>query len=271
VHRPEFQAIDSDENGLIACSLPGGVKAMYVVPNFQNPQGTTLSLERRHALAEFARREEMVVVEDDPYGDLRYEGDTLRSIFEIAGGCHGPVVKVGTFSKVLSPGLRLGWVVGHRAVIEKLVQAKQSSDLHTSTLSQYVALELVKSSFLDRHLPKLTTEYKLRRDAMIGALQQWMPRTVSWNRPQGGMFLLLRVEGGHLGREIAAAALKNNVLVIPGDDFHVRGGENTVRLNFSNCSPELIRMGVERLGKIIRELSEKRGEEANNRVSFSAT
>ena len=179
----------------------------------------------------------MVVVEDDPYGELYYEESRLPSVFEMAGKVEGPIVNVGTFSKVLSPGLRVGWVAGNRNVIEKLVQAKQSADLHTSTLNQYITLELVKGGLLERHVPVLRSEYKQRRDTMLEALKGFMPNNVIWSCPAGGMFLLLRLQGGISGREVAGAALERQVVVVPGDDFHVQGGQNSLRLNFSNCSP----------------------------------
>jgi len=267
VHRPEFVAIPSDENGMDVSQLGTGKKMLYVVPNFQNPQGTTLSHERRCALAEFAVRNEVVVVEDDPYGELRYEGEPLQSIFELGGKCNGPVVSVGTFSKVLSPGLRVGWVVAHQKLIEKLVLAKQSTDLHTSTFNQYVAWELATSGLLEHHVPRLRAEYERRRDAMLEALSTFMPAEVSWSRPAGGMFLLLRLPEELKGAEIARAALAAKVVVVPGEDFHIAGGENSLRLNFSNCAPELIRTGVERLANIVAQFV---NNTAKYQVSFSS-
>ena len=253
VHRPVFIPVSSDAEGLRVADLRSGIKLLYVVPNFQNPQGTTLSSERRIQIAEFAQRERVIVVEDDPYGELRYEGEALSSIFSIAGKSDGPVVHVGTFSKVLAPGLRVGWVIAARPLIEKLVQAKQSADLHTSTFNQYVALHLVTSGLLEAHVPRLREEYRRRRDAMLHALSECMPASVSWSKPAGGMFLLMRLPEQLSGSAVAQAALAQNVLVVPGEDFHVAGGQNTLRLNFSNCTPELIRTGIERLGRIISE------------------
>jgi 2-aminoadipate transaminase len=251
VHQPDFRAVASDANGLAVSQLPRASKLVYLVPNFQNPQGTTLSTGRRLELAESARRHGSIVVEDDPYGELRYEGEPLPSVFEIAGKCDGPVLRVGTFSKVLSPGLRVGWVTGNATVIEKLVQAKQSADLHTSTLNQYLAFELASSGLLATHVPKLCAEYKLRRDAMLSALENYLPRDVTWSKPAGGMFLLLKLPEAVSGRSIAELALARNVLVVPGDDFHLEAGGNTLRLNFSNSPPGAIQIGVERLGEIV--------------------
>jgi 2-aminoadipate transaminase len=268
VHQPEFEPVRSDSEGLDALSMNQGAKLLYVVPNFQNPQGTTLSLRRREELARYAEAQNMIVVEDDPYGALLYEGQALPSVFELSGRCSGPVVKVGTFSKVLSPGIRVGWIVAGSALIEKLVPAKQAADLHTSTINQHVALELVKNGLLREHVPMLCTEYKGRRDTMLRALKQHMPDGVSWTEPTGGMFLLMTLPESLDGSTLARAALKENVLVVPGADFHVVGGENTVRLNFSNSKPESIQLGIARLATVLRELIASLAKK-NNRVSFS--
>jgi 2-aminoadipate transaminase len=268
VHGPAFEPLRSDAEGLDIGSMNHGCKMLYVVPNFQNPQGTTLSLRRREQLAAYAKKENLIVVEDDPYGALRYEGEPLPSIFELSGRCNSSVVSVGTFSKVLSPGLRVGWAVAHPVLIEKLIQAKQSADLHTSTINQHLALELVKNGLLEKHVPVLCNEYRKRRDTMLHALRQHMPDGVSWTEPAGGMFLLMTLPEGINGAMLARAALNENVLVVPGADFHVVGGENTVRINFSNAKPELIQLGIARLAAVLRELLDSPPDE-NNRVSFS--
>jgi 2-aminoadipate transaminase len=271
VHEPSFEPVNSDADGLRVGELRRGTKLLYLVPNFQNPQGSTLSLERRIQLAECAQREEMIVVEDDPYGDLRYDGEALPSIFSIAGKTSGPVVSVGTFSKVLAPGLRVGWVVADRPLIEKLVQAKQAADLQTSTLNQYLALKLATGGLLETQVPRLCNEYRCRRDAMLQALNEFMPAGVLWSKPAGGMFLLLTLPGAIAGADVSRAALAENVLVVPGEDFHVVGGENTLRLNFSNCPPELIRTGIERLARIIAEQAAALAHHTENYpVSFSS-
>ena len=266
VHGPNFAAVRSDADGLCVDGLRPGAKLLYLVPNFQNPQGTTLASERRAELATFAKQNEMIVVEDDPYGDLRYQGEALPSVFEIAGKTDGPVARVGTFSKVLAPGLRVGWLIADRAVLEKVAQVKQSSDLHTSTFNQYLALELVTNRVLETQIPKLCSEYRRRRDVMLESLTETMPHGVRWTKPQGGMFLLVTLPRELKGAEIARAALAENILVVPGEDFHVIGGENTLRLNFSNCTPELIRAGIGRLARIVRAHLET----ANYPVSFSS-
>lgn len=266
VHAPVFEAVRSDAEGLCVDELPPRAKLLYLVPNFQNPQGTTLGSERRAQLVEVAEGNEMIVVEDDPYGQLRYEGEALPSLFEVAEKSGGPVVKVGTFSKVLAPGLRVGWLIAERTLLEKVVQAKQSTDLHTSTVNQYLAFELVASGLLQTQVPKLCSEYRRRRDAMLEALNATMPEGVQWTKPAGGMFLLVTLPPELKGAEIARAALAENVLVVPGADFHVRDGENTLRLNFSNCTVDLIRTGIDRLARIVQAQLER----TNYPVSFSS-
>jgi len=172
-------------------------------------------------------------------------------LFALGGKTQGPIISVGTFSKVLAPGLRVGWVIAHSHFISKLVQAKQSADLHTATFNQYLVHELATSGLLLTHVPKLCAEYGIRRYTMLAALKKAMPEGVTWSRPAGGMFLLLRLPAEMRGADIARSALQENVLVVPGEDFHVQGGENTLRLNFSNAAPAEIRTGVQRLASII--------------------
>lgn len=249
----EYLPVAGDEDGLFVEDVSPESKLLYVIPNFQNPQGTTLSHARRVALAERARRDQCIVVEDDPYGELRYEGAQLPSLFSLAGGPAGSVLRVGTFSKVLAPGFRVGWIIADADAIEKLVLAKQPMDLHTSTWNQFLASELIASGFLPAHIEKLRAEYVVRRDAMLGALNESMPPGVRWTSPRGGMFLFVtlppEIDAGHL----AAQAIREKVLVVPGGDFHIAGGKNTFRLNFSNAKPDAIRSGIEKLARVIEE------------------
>jgi 2-aminoadipate transaminase len=221
-------------------------KLLYCMPNFQNPQGTTLSLEVRQKLALVSNA--LPIIEDDAYGELRYEGEALPSIHELTGG---RAIYVGTFSKVLAPGLRIGWIVAPRPLLDVCVRAKQAMDLHTSTFNQYLAWELIRAGTIETQLPILRREYKARRDAMLGALQREMPAGVSWSKPAGGMFILARLPENQSGRELAQASFHENVLIVPGEDFHVAGGQDTFRLNFSNASIPTIDEGIARLGKIV--------------------
>ena len=257
-----FIAAESDGEGIRVDSLGDALaerpKLVYLVPNFQNPSGTTLSLNRRHQLVTLTRASDTIIVEDDPYGDLRYEGRPLPSILHLAGGdgfAAGPeshVVHLGTFSKTLAPGLRVGWVIAAAELIEKLALAKQAADLHTSTFCQHLVLELVNRGVLEKVVPLFCREYGRRRDAMLGALEKQFPRDVNWTRPEGGMFLLITLPEHLDGAALLPDALRENVAFVPGEEFHLNGhGRNTLRLNFSNASSERIEIGIERLARVI--------------------
>jgi len=256
----KFIPAESDGEGIRTDSLNDALaekpKIAYLVPNFQNPRGTTLSLERRHELVSLTRDNDAVVVEDDPYRELRYEGQSLASLSELAGllpaGPESHVVSLGTFSKTLAPGLRVGWVIAAAELIEKLAVTKQAADLHTSTFCQHLILELVTRGVLEEVVPLFRREYRRRRDAMLGALEQYFPRDAIWTRPEGGMFLLATLPKHLDGTALLPAALKENVAFVPGEEFHLNGrGRNTLRLNFSNASPERIEIGIERLARVI--------------------
>lgn len=200
----------------------------------------------------------MAIVEDNPYGELRYGGAALPNLLELDAQNLGEadidsrVIHTGTFSKVLMPGLRVGWVIAARAVIDKLTQAKQAADLHTSTLSQHLALELANTGFLETFLPVLQQNYGERRDAMLDALEKYFPKSATWSRPEGGMFLLVTLPGEFNTTELLPVALEQGVAYVPGDEFHLNGeGKNTLRLSFANASPERIQAGIQALGKVL--------------------
>src|SRR5581483_10452736 len=196
----EFLAAPMDSQGI----LPGALvpllrqkpKLLYTIPTFQNPTGATLSHSRRADVVELLRKHRVGIVEDEPYHQLRYEGPALPHLVELdahstaSGSLDTNTIHVGTFSKVLAPGLRIGWVIGPEALLDKLIQAKQSADLQTSTFNQLIALEMLNSGFLDTQIPRLCAAYRERRDTMLAALSKFLPRTVSWTRPDGGMFLM---------------------------------------------------------------------------------
>ncbi len=261
-----FLPVPSDARGMRVDELESLLrqrpKLIYVTPTFQNPQGTTLTLERRVRLVELAHRYDVALIEDDPYGELRYEGESLPSLFDLAGrarGHDGSVIHVGTFSKTLAPGLRVGWALAAPEVIDQLTLAKQAADLHTSTLNQGMVLELLREGALAGHLPRLRDAYRQRRDAMLAALEAHLPPSVRWTRPEGGMFLLVTLPLGWSGAELLKQALARNVAFVPGEDFHLDGaGRNTFRLNFSNATPERIEEGVKRLGEALRAWAPER-------------
>lgn len=227
-------------------------KFIYSVPTFQNPGGVTLSLERRRHLVELARRYEILVVEDNPYGRLRYEGETLPSLYSLDGG--GFVIYIGTFSKILSAGLRLGWVVSPTPIREKVVLGKQASDLCTSTLTQDFAVRFLESGRLPDYLEELKTIYRSRRDAMLGAMAEYFPHGSTWNRPDGGLFVWARLPEYINTEDLLAKALLKGVAFVPGTGAFVDGrGADSMRLNFSGVPEDRIIEGVRRIGSVARE------------------
>ena len=262
----EYVPVRMDEEGMVTDELEEalrtGPKFIYVLPNFQNPTGVTLSLERRMKLIELADRYGIPIIEDDPYGQLRYEGEHLPSVVSLDDqfreNGHSPyrgnVIYLSTFSKTLAPGIRLAWVVAPQEVIRKLVQAKQGADLHTATFNQMVTFEVARGGFLDRHIWMIRRVYGERRNIMLEAMQQHFPPGVTWTHPQGGLFLWGTLPPELDAREVLKVAVEQKVAFVPGLSFYAcGGGENTMRINFSNATPEKIRLGIERLGKVIYE------------------
>jgi 2-aminoadipate transaminase len=270
-YQAEYVAADTDDDGYIIASVDAkmrtGPKFAYALPNFQNPSGVTLSLERRKQLIEVADHYGVPILEDDPYGQLRYEGEhlpalvTLDSQFRSTNGSQysGNVIYLSTFSKTLAPGIRLGWIVAPVEVIRKLVQAKQGTDLHTSTVSQMVAYEVARDGFLDQHVKLIRAIYRERRDTMLEALNAHFPPAITWTRPAGGLFLWLKFPESLDAADVLKAALAEKVAFVPGESFFVDGsGQNTARLNFSNASPERIEEGIKRLARCVTALMGER-------------
>jgi 2-aminoadipate transaminase len=228
-------------------------KFIYSVPSFQNPAGVTLSLERRRRLVDLARSHETLVVEDNPYGLLRYEGDPAPPLYQLDGGDY--VIYVGTLSKILSPGIRIGWAVAPPPVMEKIALGKQASDLCTSTLAQYFALEYFAEGRWRAYVESLREIYRLRRDAMLEALERHFPRQASWTRPAGGLFVWATLPEYIDTSDLLAKALRENVAFVPGAAAYVDGrqGANSMRLNFSGSTQEDISEGVRRIGAVIGE------------------
>ena len=263
----QYIPVRADENGMIVDELEAalriGPKFIYILPNFQNPSGSTLSLERRRQLVELADKYGVPIVEDDPYGQLRYEGEHIPSVVALDSEYRGPngghysgnVIYLSTFSKLLAPGLRLAWVIAPPEVIRKLVMTKQAADLHTASFNQYVAYEVAKGGFLDEHVKMIRATYKERRDVMFEMMEEMFPPEVTWSRPQGGMFLWGVLPEEMDAAEVLKRAIEKKVAFVPGEAFHPRGGgKNTMRINFSYSSPDTIREGVTRLGMTLKEL-----------------
>ncbi len=295
-YQAEFISVPVDGHGLrvdmLEEALCAGPKFMYILPNFQNPGGVTLSLERRRQLIEIADHYGVPIIEDDPYGELRYEGDHLSPLVVIdaerlsghalhapGGGDYyahehtpgngraymrGNVIYLSTFSKTLAPGLRLAWLVAPVEVVQRCVVAKQGMDLHTATLNQMIAYEILtgEEDFLGKHVRLIRSLYRERRDAMLSAMEAYFPEAVHWTYPQGGLFLWVTLPEGLDAAELLKDALAHKVAYVPGAAFHPDGGgHNTLRLNFSFCDPQRIETGIRRLGEVFANAIETHEEE----------
>jgi 2-aminoadipate transaminase len=269
-YQAEFVSVDVDEDGLdtskLEAALCSGPKFMYILPNFQNPGGVTLSLARRQVLVQTADRYGIPIIEDDPYGELRFEGEHLpplvvqdaKSMAAQANGRNGSshssgnVIYMSTFSKTLAPGLRLGWVVAPTEVTRRCVMAKQGMDLHTATFAQMVAYEVARDGFLEHHVRLIRKVYHERRDMMLAAMERYFPGGIRWTRPQGGLFLWVILPEALDAAAVLIKAVESKVAFVPGAAFHADGsGHNTLRLNFSNAQPAQIETGIRRLGRVL--------------------
>jgi 2-aminoadipate transaminase len=259
---PEFISIPLDDDGMRIDILEEKleelrkngkrVKIVYTVSTFQNPAGVTMSVKRRKRLVELASEYDFLIVEDGPYSELRYSGDPVPPIKHFDH--EGRVIYLGTFSKILAPGFRIGWVAAHPHLIRKMEIAKQSIDLCTNTFGQAIAWKYVEEGHLDRHIPKIVEFYKPRRDAMLEALEEYMPEGVKWTKPEGGMFVWVTLPEGIDSKLMLEKAVSKGVAYVPGEAFFVhRDVKNTMRLNFTYVPEEKIREGVKRLGETIRE------------------
>ena len=270
-YQARYVTVPIDQHGLrielLEEALRAGPKFMYILPNFQNPGGVTLSRERRMKLVQMADHHGIPIVEDDPYGQLRYSGEHLPPLVVLdcenlesrasngRGYLTGNIIYTSTFSKTLAPGLRLGWIVAPSDVIGRCVQCKQGMDLHTSTFTQMVAYEAVRDGKLDQHVKLIRSVYAERRDVMLAAMDRYFPSEVTWTRPDGGLFLWAwlpeSIDTADLLKEAVAT---QRVAFVPGNAFYPDGsGRNTMRLNFSMARPEKIEEGIRRLGAVLKE------------------
>lgn len=268
-YQAEFVTVPIDDDGLqvdlLEEALSAGPKFMYILPNFQNPAGTTLSAARRRQLVDIADHYGCPIIEDDPYGELRFEGEHQDPLVvvdaqKVNGRAHngsngfmrGNVIYLSTFSKTLAPGLRLAWMVAPREVIQRCVMAKQGMDLHTSSYVQMVAYEVAKTGYLKEHVRLIRQTYRQRRDVMLDAMTRYFPPDVTWTHPQGGLFLWARLPEWMDAADVLTKAIENNVAFVPGTAFYPDGsGRNTMRLNFSNALPEQIEEGIRRIGQVL--------------------
>ncbi|AGM07922.1 PLP-dependent aminotransferase family protein [Amycolatopsis keratiniphila] len=255
-----FEVIPSDDEGpdvnalaaLLAADRDHRLRLFYTMPNFANPTGVTMSLPRRRALMNVVTRFGIHVLEDDAYGELRYGGSTLPSLASF--DTDGLVIYSGSFSKVLSPGLRIGWLASSEALVEPLQSLKERSDLHSATGAQMAVAELLSDGFLDTHVPDLISLYRARRDAMLTELGRGLPAEVRHTRPDGGFFVWCVLPSQLDGGELLARAAAHRVAFVPGAEFHAGGGSpNTVRLSFSGLPPDLVTEAVRRFGAVLAD------------------
>ncbi|EKU82332.1 2-aminoadipate transaminase [Massilia sp. UYP32] len=252
VYRPEFKSVDTDEHGLVPSSLEGiaqGARMLYALPNFQNPTGRSLSVERRQELVETCARLGVPLIEDDPYGSLSYKGAPSPKM--VAMNPDG-VIYMGSFSKVLTPGIRLGYVCAPLPLVRRLELAKQAADLHTAQLTQMVVHEVVKDGFLDQHIPTIRQLYGDQCQVMLDAMQEHFPAGVSWTKPEGGMFIWVTLPQQIDAMKLLEQSLAARVAFVPGAPFYANDpATNTLRLSFVTVPPERIREGIAVLGKLI--------------------
>lgn len=232
------------------------VKFIYTISNFQNPAGVTMSLARRKKILEVAQKFEVFILEDNPYDKLRFEGEPIPSIYSLDN--EGYVISLGTFSKILCPGLRLAWILGNKEIIEKLVIMKQATDLCTTALNQLIAYEYCRQSDIDKNIKSNVEIYRRKRNAMLEALDKYFPVEVTWTKPQGGFFIVATLPEYIDTGEMFKEAIKENVAYVPGGPFFADGkGKNTMRLSFCFPSVEDIDEGIKRLGKVIKKRIKK--------------
>ena len=226
------------------------VKFLYMIPDFQNPSGESLTLEERQMLVELAEKHDFLIVEDSPYRELRYEGEHIPTMYSLSPD---RVIHLGSFSKIFAPGFRLGWAIAHPEILDKIYVCKQSLDLCPPIMDQYVAAEFLASGRLDENLVKSVALYKGKRDLLLSLLQEHMPQGVKWTHPEGGLFLFLTMPEGFEAVKFYDRALDAGVAYVAGEFFHPDGsGKNTMRLNFSFMTEDKIRAGIKLLADLLK-------------------
>ncbi len=253
VYRPEFKSVATDDDGLVPSSIDAvaqGARLLYSLPNFQNPTGRSLSLERRRELVETCARLGLPLIEDDPYGALSYKGEPMPKM--VAMNPDG-VIYMGSFSKVLTPGIRLGYVCAPLPLVRRLELAKQAADLHTAQLTQMVVHEVVKDGFLGEHIPTIRKLYGDQCQVMLDAMTEHFPEGVTWTRPEGGMFIWVTLPKQVDAMKLLDQSIAARVAFVPGAPFYANEPEsNTLRLSFVTVPPERIREGIAILGQLIK-------------------
>ncbi|KDR96365.1 2-aminoadipate transaminase [Peptoclostridium litorale DSM 5388] len=256
---PKFIEVPTDDHGMVIEELEKildsteNVKMVYVIPDFQNPSGKTWTMERRERFMEVINKHEIPVIEDNPYGELRFEGEILPSLKSM--DTKDLVVFLGTYSKIFAPGLRIGWVCAAPEILQKFNFVKQSADLQSSTISQMEAAKFGEMYDLDAHVEKIKAVYKVRRDLMMKIMKEEFPEGVKWTYPEGGLFTWVVLPEHINARDLLKKCLEEKVAFVPGGAFFPNGGnENTFRLNYSNAPEEKLEEGMKRLAKAIKSM-----------------
>ncbi|MBD3401275.1 aminotransferase class I/II-fold pyridoxal phosphate-dependent enzyme [candidate division GN15 bacterium] len=255
-YQARYVTVEMDEKGMLVDQMEDRIKQynpklIYTVSNFQNPTGISLSEDRRIRLCELAARYNIPVVDDNPYGEIQFAGKQLPTVKSFGAD---EVITLKTFSKTLTPGLRIGWMNGPKWIINQFEKVKQCADLHTSTFGQYLAYEFVKQGLLEPHVEKIKADYRAKRDRMLKKMEETFPEGITWTTPDGGMFLWVKLPEEVSAKELFPKAVEQKVAYVPGQPFYPHGeGQNTLRLNFSNATLEEIDEGIARLGKLFAE------------------
>ncbi len=254
-YEAEFIGIPTDDEGMTAEGLEHALrqqpKLVYAIPNFDNPTGITMSLERRQKLVDLARQYNVAIYEDNPYGELRFETEAVPSLYELAPEV---VIYGGTFSKIVVPGFRLGWIIAPTQVLQIAARAKQATDLHTATFTQMIAFEIAQGNFMEEQINRVRSYYKGQRDLMLGAIEKYFPEDIHFTRPKGGMFLWVTLPKDKDALPLLEQAVKRGVAFVPGEPFFPNGGgKNTMRLSYSVATPEQVEKGISSLGELLNE------------------
>jgi 2-aminoadipate transaminase len=251
-----YAPVEMDREGMLMDQVADVIeqhkpKLVYTITNFQNPTGITTSLKRREQLVDICSNYNIPIVDDNPYGQIRFDGEDVRDIKAIGGD---QVISLSTFSKTLAPGLRIGWMNGPEDMIAVFERVKQCTDLHTSTFSQYLCSEFIRQGRLDRQIARIKPDYRRKRDTMLQAMRDVFPEGIKWTEPEGGLFLWVELPKHMSAKDLLPKAIELKVAYVYGQPFFPHGeGENTLRLNFSNATLEGIVEGIKRLGKLFAE------------------
>lgn len=257
LNQPVFYPIELTDKGLnleqLKEALEHNIKFIYTIPNFQNPTGLTYSAENRNCIYEILKKHDVVLIEDDPYGELRFDGEYLPYI---GAGKLPNSILLGTFSKTVTPGMRTGFIISENTELLKYISiAKEASDLHTNIFAQYIIWDYLKNNDYDAHIARIKNLYKTQAQAMMAAMEKYFPSTVKYTRPHGGMFLWVTLPEGVSAMELFPKALEKKVAFVPGDPFYINTrNANTMRLNYTNADCETIEEGIHRLGDLLKEL-----------------